>query len=313
MSKKKQQKGREYEEFVYRKFRRLFPNAVVTFNDHIRGRESGRRRQIDISIKHDAEGQEVLWIVQCKDRGKRPADIIVLGEFSAVIRDVGAAKGILICSSGFARSNFQYARTLAIDLLTVEDIQSDRWKAEVQIPFVIIQKDSHYSLHIEFIANEQFVELNRGGAPTIEFNIDSLISFDHGLNTMTVREYFEQIWLPTSEVEITEATDIDILRPGLRLDICGIWLECSELTINMLTKKRHFLKYLDPARYTQLRDHVQNTVLPVEVAVGGPGQIDDSFIEVDENDLPVVPGFFTVLEHWSAFERAQGKGPPLDT
>jgi hypothetical protein len=62
-------------------------------------------REIDISISTDLGEEQLLYIVQCKDRAKRPADIVILGEFSSVIQDVGAAKGFLVCTSGFARTN----------------------------------------------------------------------------------------------------------------------------------------------------------------------------------------------------------------
>src|SRR4029077_3068862 len=116
--------GSDYERFVFEKFRRLFPDAQVTLNDKIPGKQSGLLREIDISIKMTVGDTEIVYIVQCKDRGKRPADILILGEFSSVIKDVGATKGFLICTSGFAKSNYKYARTLGIELLTVEDIKS---------------------------------------------------------------------------------------------------------------------------------------------------------------------------------------------
>src|SRR6266481_8700672 len=108
-------KGSTYEKFVYEKLRNLFPNSTVTRNDRIPGRQSGIEREIDVSIKTDLDGNEMLYIVQCKDRGKRPADIIILGEFSSVIRDVGAAKGFLVCTSGFAKSNYRYAQSIGIE------------------------------------------------------------------------------------------------------------------------------------------------------------------------------------------------------
>src|SRR5690242_20184353 len=135
--------GHEYEKFVYGKFRTFFPTATVKLNDKIPGKQSGLMREIDISIKFDIDGKSVLYIVQCKDRGKRPADIGILGQFSADLKDVGAAKGFLICTSGFAKTNYQYASSLGIELLTVEDIKSDRWQAHVEIPLIYIKKTLH--------------------------------------------------------------------------------------------------------------------------------------------------------------------------
>jgi Restriction endonuclease len=112
-------------------------STAPSLNDKIMGRESGLEREIDVSIRTTVGDEELLYIVQCKDRAKRPADIVILGEFSAVIRDVGAAKGFLICTSGFAKSNYEYAQTLGIELFTVEDMKTDRWKAETQVPFYL--------------------------------------------------------------------------------------------------------------------------------------------------------------------------------
>jgi hypothetical protein len=149
--------GSDYERFVYNKFQGLFPDAQVTLNDGIAGRQSGLLREIDISIRMTVGDTEILYIVQCKDRGKRPADILILGEFSSVIKDVGAAKGFLICTSGFAKSNYQYARTLGIELLTVEDIESDRWHTEIQVPLIYIKKTTSYVIDTVIIANEELV------------------------------------------------------------------------------------------------------------------------------------------------------------
>jgi hypothetical protein len=158
--------GKDYERFVYEKFRRFFADSTVTLDDRIQGKLSGRKRQIDVSIRFTVDGNELLYIVQCKDRGTRPADIIVLEEFSSVIQDVGAAKGFLICTSGFARSNYQYALTLGIELVTVEDIHSDRWKVDIQVPLVYTKKVTDYKLSAtvfsrNIVVDEELLERHR--------------------------------------------------------------------------------------------------------------------------------------------------------
>jgi hypothetical protein len=62
-------KGSTYEQFVYEKFRRLFVDSVVTLNDKILGNESGLEREIDVSVRIPVRDTQVLYIVQCKDRG----------------------------------------------------------------------------------------------------------------------------------------------------------------------------------------------------------------------------------------------------
>jgi hypothetical protein len=42
--------GAAYERFVYDKLCRIFPDAIVTLNDNIRGHDSGLHREIDVSV-----------------------------------------------------------------------------------------------------------------------------------------------------------------------------------------------------------------------------------------------------------------------
>jgi hypothetical protein len=50
-----------------------------------------------------------LIIVQVKDLA-RPADVNVVGEIQSVIRDVRAAKGVLIFSGDFTQPAVEYGR-----------------------------------------------------------------------------------------------------------------------------------------------------------------------------------------------------------
>jgi Restriction endonuclease len=129
----------------------------------------------------------MLYIIQCKDREKRPADIIILGEFSSVIRDVGAAKGFLICTSGFAKSNHKYAQSIGIELITVEDVLSDRWRADVQIPLIYVKKTLHYTLDGTITVNAALaVKKNWQPETRLDLGIDNLISLDNGITSVTI-------------------------------------------------------------------------------------------------------------------------------
>lgn len=59
--------GKEYESFVYKIFSEFFKNFILKQNDRIRGTESGRLREIDISIRGTIDGTDLLYIVQAKD------------------------------------------------------------------------------------------------------------------------------------------------------------------------------------------------------------------------------------------------------
>jgi hypothetical protein len=305
--------GSDYERFVYNKFQQLFSDARVTLNDRIPGRQSDLRREIDISIRITVGDAEILYIVQCKDRGKRPADIQVLGEFSSVIKDVGAAKGFLICTSGFAKTNYRYARTLGIELLTIEDIESDRWHVEIQVPLIYIKKNINYILDATIIPNEELVAKNQTQAIHVDLDINiARISYDLGATSTTISKYLRS-WIAKAGSFLGDTVDIDLVQPGFRLRIASTWLACEDLRIKLTSDRKYYLKYLTPTEYSQVRDHLRDTVLPLHLKLSGPGQLDDSFIQIPSADSPVQAPVFVTIEEWTDIERAQGKGRPTAT
>jgi Restriction endonuclease len=302
-------KGSAYEQFVYDKFREFFPNSAVTRNDRIAGRQSGLEREIDISIKTDVDGKEILYIVQCKDRGKRPADIIILGEFSAVIRDIGAAKGFLICTSGFAKSNYQYAQSIGIELITVEDVRSDRWRADIQIPLIYIKKTLHYALDSTVTVNAVLAAKKNWRPDTgLDLGLNNMISFDNGITSVTIQEWTQE-WLAHAGAYLRDSVEIDF-PPNLWLYLGGVWSECDGLHMHLYTTKKYYLKYLTPDEYSQVRDHRRNVTLPMHLRISGSSKLDDTFAEVPISDLPVNPVLCFTLEEWTELERVSGRVPP---
>jgi hypothetical protein len=294
-------RGKDYERFVYEKFRRFFADSEVSLNDKIVGKESGLEREIDLSIKTNVGSDRLLYIVQCKDRAKRPADIVILGEFSSVIKDVGAAKGFLICTSGFAKSNHQYALTLGIELLTVEDINSDRWKADIQIPFVYVRRVINYKLAAQLIANAALVEKNRGQELTIEFDISIPTTLDNGLTAVPIKDLV-QTALANLGSDPSEGVDLDLLRPNLQVEVAGVWADCGELTVSLAAGKTVYLKYISPDEYSQIQDHLRGTTIPLHVAVSGTfPMLDDTFVEVPGGEVPVFPGIYLQAEEWNQY------------
>jgi len=234
---------------------------------------------------------------------------VVLGEFSAVIRDVGAAKGFLICTSGFAKSNHDYARTLGIELFTVEDINSERWKADVQIPFVYVKKHTTYHLTAGIIANQALVEKNRDRPLAINFSASTPMSLDGRRTSLTIQEHIENT-LKDPATEAREGQELDLLQPGLQVQVADVWVECSKLTAALWVGRRVYLKYLTPDEYSHVRDHLNETILPLHVAISGVFPIlDDTFVEVSGGEVPVLPGLFVQAEEWTELERAQGTAP----
>lgn len=128
----------DYQKLAASIYSALEKNALVTHDDKIPGVKSKALRQIDVSLRLNVAGHDVLIIVQAKDL-TRPADVNVVGEFLAVIEDVQAAKGVLICSSGFTEAAFNYAAQLGIDLCSAHDATNPKWALELRMPLLWIQ------------------------------------------------------------------------------------------------------------------------------------------------------------------------------
>jgi hypothetical protein len=112
-------------------------DSAVKWNDMLYGYESETPRQIDVSIKWSAYNHQFLTVIDAKDHTD-PADLNIVGEFSAVVRDVRATSGILVCNAGFTPAARTYARNLGIQLLGLHDAQSVNWRYLVRIPFLWI-------------------------------------------------------------------------------------------------------------------------------------------------------------------------------
>ncbi|WP_350280461.1 restriction endonuclease [Kribbella sp. HUAS MG21] len=127
-------KSAEFEQLVAKIVAELETTAVVTWDDHIVGKLSGRSRQIDVSIRR--QDPDFLGIIDAKDYSTRPATIERIDALTGVMRDVEAQYGALVCSGGFSKSIYDYARNCGVSLFNVHDAQSANWSLELQIPIV---------------------------------------------------------------------------------------------------------------------------------------------------------------------------------
>ncbi|GGN16337.1 restriction endonuclease [Streptomyces fuscichromogenes] len=126
-------KSVEFEQLTAKIVGELEKTAQVTWNDHIIGKRSGIRRQIDVSIRRF--DPDFLGVLDAKDY-KRPATIERIDALTGVMGDVEANYGALVCSGGFAKSIHRYARACGISLLNIHDAQSLNWSLELKIPII---------------------------------------------------------------------------------------------------------------------------------------------------------------------------------
>jgi hypothetical protein len=281
--------GAEYERFVYAKLRALFPDAVVSLNERIFGRESKIEREIDVALRFRVVDTDLLYIVQCKDWTTK-VDINTLGAFSAVMQDVGAAKGFLLCSSGFYETNFQYALARGIELVTIEDINSNKWRVEIQVPLVYVRNFNNFKLTMEIVPNAALIALNRDRDLELRLTTKTPIRTSSADTPVT----FEQYVLERVKRSLTDFRDgmsVDLTTADLELLMAGVWIRCAQLALEFSSTKTYFLKYLTPTEYSQLRDHVRGVVLPLHCRLEDlPFELDGSFIETSSDAVSAFPG-----------------------
>jgi len=97
---------------------------------------SGLRREVDIAISIRALGFDLLILVEIKyiSRALTVSDVESIG---TRFQDLGAAKGIIVCNSGFTPDAIRRANSMAIGLLQIEaDPEDSDAAASDKIVFV---------------------------------------------------------------------------------------------------------------------------------------------------------------------------------
>jgi restriction endonuclease len=111
----------------------LEPSCEVTHNVRLPGSESETPRQIDVLIRDPASGS--LVVVDCKDR-KRKVTVVDAQAFAALLEDVEATGGVLLCNRGFSKAARTVAKKRGFSLCQLHDAASRKWRLDVQIPVV---------------------------------------------------------------------------------------------------------------------------------------------------------------------------------
>ncbi len=284
--------GKEYELFIFEKFKRLFRDFEVNINDKILGQQSKIKREIDLSIRGKLGNLEVLYLVQCKDHNK-PADIKIIGEFSAVIKDIGASKGFLICTSGFAKTIHTYAKSLGIELITVEDINSPKWSVDIQIPIIYIYKRFEISYRAQIFVNDALVARNKTDILITPKDFET-VSCDNHQTTMKVVDYLNMV-IENNNIDVEKEITLEITDPNLQLLFADVWVNLK-LVVVFDTEPKYYLKYVTPDEYSQISNHITNEKIPLELKLNTNFQLDDSYVEIKKEYAPVTSTVFFEVE-----------------
>jgi len=115
--------------------RELAPDAEVTHNVKIKGRNSEQLRQIDVLVRKRVGQYEMLIAIECKDYAA-PVSVKGVEEFQGLLADIGANKGAMVCPKGFTRSAKKVASRFQIDLFSPIDTDPHKWQVKLSLPMV---------------------------------------------------------------------------------------------------------------------------------------------------------------------------------
>jgi len=88
----------------------------VSQNNAHRGRQTGYRHNVDVSLERTVDGSGSLTLVECKFHARPvPSDLVMA--FAFRIQDIGADKGLFISCSGYQLGSYRIASAVGMQLL----------------------------------------------------------------------------------------------------------------------------------------------------------------------------------------------------
>ncbi|MBE2225833.1 MAG: restriction endonuclease [Ignavibacteria bacterium] len=120
---------KDYEHFIYNRFRRIYSGAEIQYDVKIKGIRSFASRQIDILVNINELGTKLVIVIDCKYFNKK-IDVKQIDEFIGFLQDVKANKGILITNKGYTKAADNRAKndTLDVKIDIVEFDELDRYQ-----------------------------------------------------------------------------------------------------------------------------------------------------------------------------------------
>ncbi len=143
------------EELVANIQKQLAPTANVEHNVHIKGRVTEVERQVDVLVTQKVGQYKMTIAIDCKDT-KRPVDTKGVEEFSGLVNDIGANKGVLVCPSGFTKAALRTAKAHQIELYRPVDTGNHKWKIKASFPALCDFRSAMLSIGFEVTSSHPF-------------------------------------------------------------------------------------------------------------------------------------------------------------
>jgi len=127
---------KEYEFYIAKHLRRLFPHADIKHNVRRKGIVSKTLRQIDILVEAVIAGFSLAVIIDCKCF-KKKVDVKDVETFLSFLDDLKASKGIMITNVGYSEAAYNRATydTKDVELRIIKFNELERFQTFTGIPY----------------------------------------------------------------------------------------------------------------------------------------------------------------------------------
>jgi len=276
----------ELEKLVQRIQQQLAPQADVVHNVYLAGRLTGTNRQIDVLVREKIGQYDILIVIDCKNH-RQPIDVKGVEEFSGLLDDVGAQKGVLVCPSGFTKTAKIRAEGLQIDLYSPFDTEPHKWRVNATIPSICDFRSAAMSFGISMSAPLPC---------TIPQNFfDKCVAFDSNKNRLgTALEVAARRWnrgeLPRN---VGEHRDIPVFdAPQTLIDNGYGQMVPVEIRVSLSVTKQLYYGQLPVPKISGFKDELSGSVITnaFEVGLLDPEVIERDWKAIaDESEAEVRP------------------------
>jgi hypothetical protein len=123
---------KQYEDYVYEKFRTKYPEHSVEKNLRVIGKITNQSRQIDIAIRGNFVGHPLFVAVDCKYYSEK-VDVKDIESFIGMLSDIRADFGILVTNRGYTQAALKQADASHIKLDIVEVDEIENYEIDIEI------------------------------------------------------------------------------------------------------------------------------------------------------------------------------------
>jgi hypothetical protein len=203
-----------------------------------------------------------------------------VGCFAAVVEDVDATRGVMVCRSGFTQTAKTYARNKGIELYNLHDAESRDWRLELTIPLLWIDlfPSAEFSHRIDLVEGELLAQ-----------DDDEPVVYVPDGPRIRPAEVFEQLWnqraIPDTPGVRHTIQSSPLSTPVLRVDGQDEWRDV-DLQIVYEVDRRAWLGQFTPNQCRGLVDYLDNDAFTAShLPIGEiPTERNDQWVEIDDPD-----------------------------